>query len=49
MNEKDIMKLAQLVRDGKATEQEKLQLLQALNIELKEVSTILEKASQKNK
>ena len=49
MVNENILKLAEKVRDGKATEQEKLQLLQALNFEMGEASKILKEADQKNK
>ena len=48
MTKEELMKLAEAVRDGKATEQEKLQFLKTLNSELSEVSEAI-KAVKKEK
>ncbi len=47
MIEEELLKLAQDIHDGRATEQEKLQFFKALNFELGEISEILKKAPRK--
>jgi hypothetical protein len=46
MTKDRLEELAALIRDGKATDEQKLELLRALNGELKEVSSILKTAKQ---
>ncbi len=49
MQKEDLIKLAELVRDGKATDAEKLELIQALTLELDDMSEILKKADKNRK
>lgn len=46
MENNDLIKLAESIRDGKASEADKLKFLQMINLELGEVSEILNKAKQ---
>jgi len=41
------MKLAKDIRDGKATQDDKLRFLQSLNVEFKELSAMLDKVPRK--
>ena len=46
MTKDQVEKLAVLIRDGKATDEQKLEFLKALNGELKDVSSILKAVKQ---
>jgi hypothetical protein len=43
MNEEDIEAFAVLIREGKATDDQKIQFLKALNLELSDISDLLKK------
>ena len=42
----DLLKIAQKVRDGNATEQEKIELFRELNLDLVEISKILKEVKK---
>ncbi len=46
MTKSELEEIAALIRDGKATDEQKVQFLKALNAELKDVSAILKKAAK---
>lgn len=46
MTKDELEAIAALIRDGKATEEQKIQFLKALNAELKDVSAILKKTAK---
>lgn len=46
MENTDLLKLAESIRDGKASKEDKLKFLQMLNLELTEVSEILTNAKK---
>jgi len=46
MKQEDLLKIAQKVRDGNATEQEKIELFRELNLDLVEISKILKEVKK---
>lgn len=49
MSEENLIKLAEAIRDGRATKEEKLEFFKTLNSELVGISEILKEAPQKDK
>jgi hypothetical protein len=49
MTKEEISRIAEAIRDGKATEQEKLEFFRAINVDLKEISKVLAKMPKKKR